>query len=96
MSERETRQGRGLQPCPLPTRLTSASHLLGTAVGQPLLAVAVKATGTSAGGIQRPEGVMGLTEKPALTPCSNKLSKGSKEEVNLPKTTEQCPSTRWL
>ena len=62
---RATRQGVGLQPCPPPTRLTSASHLLGTAVGQPLLAVAVKATGTSAGGNQEAGGVMGLTEKPS-------------------------------
>lgn len=62
---RATGGGACWQPYLFPTAgLTEASYLLGTAVGQPLLAVAVKTTGASARG---PKGKKcdGLTEKPS-------------------------------
>lgn len=66
--------GRGLMAVlQFPTAwLAEASHLLGTAIGQPLLAVAIKTTGASARG---PKGkrCVGLTEKPSASfgPFSN-------------------------
>lgn len=85
--------GQGLRTALLlPTAcLRQASHLLGTAVGQPLLAVAVKATGAPAGGTkgQRRGGVgVGWIEKlsPSFPPIQQPLPQGS---------AGQAPGDHW-
>lgn len=89
----------------IPTpQLTEASHL-GTAIGQPLLAVAVEATGTSAGD-QKDRVARTLTKKPSphILLCSNSspmiVRRGLTSQGQGDQTPQNhCPgalSTLWL
>lgn len=70
MSPREERPGKGraCSPALSPPGSLSASHLLGTAVGQPLPGGSGQSHWNICRGNQEVGGVMGLTEKPALPP----------------------------